>query len=346
MSITKEIRNLWDQYLIHQRNRQHRRRVRGYAPEYVLTKEQEQAARAVFAPYAKIDLGAHNFYTAKTGQFHADYIPDDLQYAFIDPYFNDWREACYADNKCFYGRIFAGIRQPEALASRIGGLWYDGNFQPLSQEALAQILTGEPEIVIKKALGSEGGKGVYFVKGSEYGGVIAKIRDDIVIQRPIRQHADLSRVNPTSVNTIRLISLLSDEGVKIYSAILRIGVGGARVDNASSGGITCGITPDGQLKQYAYKVSGDRCKQHPDNGLVFEGYQIPSFQRCVQAVPKLHVQIPRFHLVSWDFAIAEDGEPVLVEANLHYGQLDFHQLNNGPLFGEDTEKILKTVFGK
>ena len=60
----------------------------------------------------------------------------------------------------------------------------------------------------------------------------------------------------------------------------------------------------------------------------------------------LHAQMPRFRLVSWDFAIDPDGEPVLIEANLHYGELDFHQINNGPIFGEDTEKILKEVFNK
>lgn len=39
-------------------------------------------------------------------------------------------------------------------------------------------------------------------------------------------------------------------------------------------------------------------------------------------------------------------EPVLIEANLRYGELDFHQLNNGPVFGKDTKKILDEVFGK
>ena len=38
------------------------------------------------------------------------------------------------------------------------------------------------------------------------------------------------------------------------------------------------------------------------------------------------------------------GSPILIEVNMHSGQLDFHQLNNGPVFGEDTEVILKEVF--
>ena len=51
-------------------------------------------------------------------------------------------------------------------------------------------------------------------------------------------------------------------------------------------------------------------------------------------------------MISWDIAIGEDELPVLIEANLYFGQLDFHQLNNGPLFGEDTEEILHEVFAK
>ena len=58
----------------------------------------------------------------------------------------------------------------------------------------------------------------------------------------------------------------------------------------------------------------------------------------------LHVQVPHFRLVSWDFSINEAGEPILVEPNLCYGGIDVHQMCNGPVFGEDTKKILDEVF--
>ncbi len=327
----------------------HRKRVKEYGADPVLTEEQRKAVREFYAPYAphgKVDLRYHNFYTATTGRFCVNYLPDELYYRYIDTYYNDWRESRFADNKCFYRRMFLGIRQPEELACRINGLWFTGDFQQISRRELDLMLEKEPEIVVKKAMGSEGGKGVYFLKGNGLSSVEGKIKDDIMIQKPMAQHAALSAINPSSVNTIRIISLLSEEGVKIYSAILRMGIHGARVDNASSGGITCGITDDGRLKKYAYKVSGERYERHMDSGVVFENYEIPGFRKCVEAVPKLHVQVPRFHLVSWDFAVDPAGEPVLIEANLHYGEIDFHQLNNGPLFGEDTEKILKKVFTK
>ena len=55
--------------------------------------------------------------------------------------------------------------------------------------------------------------------------------------------------------------------------------------------------------------------------------------------------IPHFRLVSWDIAIDESGEPILIEMNSAYGGPELHQFSNGPIFGEDTEEILEEVFG-
>lgn len=60
---------------------------------------------------------------------------------------------------------------------------------------------------------------------------------------------------------------------------------------------------------------------------------------------ELQWYLPQFRLLSWDITIDEDGNPVIIEVNMHSGQLDFHQLNNGPIFGDDTEEVLKEVFG-
>ena len=51
-------------------------------------------------------------------------------------------------------------------------------------------------------------------------------------------------------------------------------------------------------------------------------------------------------MVSWDFAVDQDGAPVFIEANLNVGGVHINQINNGPLFGEDTKMILDEVFAK
>ena len=137
-----------------------------------------------------------------------------------------------------------------------------------------------------------------------------------------------------------------DGSVKIYSCVLRMGIGGSKVDNACSGGINCGICKDGRLKGVAYNQKGDKFMTHPTSNVKFDEIQIPNFDKVIEKVKILHPFIPHFRLVSWDIAIDEMNEPVLIEANLRYGELDFHQLNNGPVFGKDTKKILNEVFGK
>lgn len=51
-------------------------------------------------------------------------------------------------------------------------------------------------------------------------------------------------------------------------------------------------------------------------------------------------------LTSQIFALNHANEPVLIEANLFSGELDFHQLNNVLISRDDTVKILNEVFGK
>ena len=53
-----------------------------------------------------------------------------------------------------------------------------------------------------------------------------------------------------------------------------------------------------------------------------------------------------FRLISWDFTVGEDGEPVFIEMNLKYGGTMYHQLSSGPFFGEDSDEILDEIYGK
>ena len=62
-----------------------------------------------------------------------------------------------------------------------------------------------------------------------------------------------------------------------------------------------------------------------------------------------HASVPytlirKSRLISWDLAIDENAQPLLIEGNLTFGELDFHQMCNGPIFGDLTEEVLKDVF--
>lgn len=316
-----------------------------------LTKEQIQQIQTFFKPYQNVTTMFHQMYYEKTEIFSEKHLPTDVYINVVDEYFNNSRESKYLDNKCYYRTMLAGVRQPDFALARIGGFWYDSEMQVIKTEQIEQIANSADALFAKIATGSCGGKGVQFLskdKGSMYSQLkqfASGVNTDIIVQYPVKQHSALNAVNESSVNTIRLISLLTENGPKIYSTVLRAGVQGKKVDNYSSGGVTIGIDCEGKLKKYAYNAKGERFERHPTSGLVFEGHLIPGIEKARELVTKAHPMLPHFRLVSFDVAINDAAEPVLIEVNLAKGDIEMHQFNNGPLFGEDTEKVLNEVYG-
>ena len=317
----------------------------------ILSNEQRQAAQDLwksrFPVSSLFTCEYHAFYTLATGHFDAHYIPDNLYYNLIDMNFSDRLRARAIDNKCLYAKLFPMAKQPETIARRMNLSWVDKDYCSIGEKELRDRLDAADEVVIKFANESMGGKGVHFLSGSNLSQqVFDLIKDknkDIVIQKVLKQHPDLAKLNPASVNTIRHLTFLENGKAKVYSSILRMGINQSRVDNASSGGITGGITASGRLKPVAYAVSGKKYELHPSSEISFDSITVPSFDASIKFVENLHESLPLFRLVSWDIAIDVNGEPVLLEPNLYYGELDFHQLNNGPLFGEDQDRILSKV---
>ena len=326
-------------------------RIKKERNEKVLTDEQKMEIRAFYKKYAKLPgLEEHEFYTQKTGEYHKEYLPDWLYYSIIDSTLNDWDAAVKIDNKVFYEFLFPDCIQPYSIAYRINNLWFSHDRNIISFEEVENLISQEDVLFIKAATDSNGGHGVYRVSSQkdivdEAVEAIGKIKQDIVIQRAIQQSETLASINRTSVNTIRVLSLLHNQQVMICSMILRLGVGSSYVDNASSGGITVGIKEDGGLKKYAFNKNGTRFQTHPTSGVCFETITIPSIDGIRALVKRLHPLLPYFKNISWDIALDKNDSPVLVEANMKDGELDFHQLNNGPLFGEKTAEILDEVFG-
>lgn len=316
----------------------------------VLTKLEKREIADLFHRWFNIRYSAHLFYKEKLGYFDKNFIPNGVHSAKIDRYFNDWNKASIIDNKCYYPTIFSGINMPKMVAYRLGGYWYNQDNSLINYSEFITIVAEYKELFFKRAADSWGGLGVHYYNKenesiAELEKCISQMPGDIVVQECIHQGASTAQLNPSSVNTIRIMSMLRKDGsVKILSSILRMGVGDSKVDNASSGGISVGIKENGQLKNVAYSNTGIRYDVHPSSNVHFEEVTIPNFEQMKELVIKLQSRFPYFRLISWDLAVDDNNEPLLIEANLCDGELDFHQLNNGPIFGEDTEAILQEVF--
>lgn len=321
---------------------------------YKLTKAQKKAIRDFWAPYKKISPKWAQYYSAMNGQFDPRYIPNDLYYTKIDQHFNSRKLGYGFNDKNYYSKIFAGIKQPEVVVRKINSMIFDDQYNLLSVEEARERILAHAELICKPSQETGSGRGILFLSGANEAKIDEFLNspsyDDYVAQKLVKQHGELNKVHAHSVNCVRICSLLMEDGVHILSSVLRMGFGDSKVDNATAednkqyDGMSCGIDEKGRLKKYAHGYTkGDACEQHPD-GLIFEGFAIPSYDQAIELVKKAHPLIGHFRLVSWDIAIDESGEPVLIEANMRKGSINFHQFNNGPLFGELTERVLGEVF--
>ena len=73
------------------------------------------------------------------------------------------------------------------------------------------------------------------------------------------------------------------------------------------------------------------------------GYQLPSYEKAIEMVKRLHLKLPWFNLVGWDIAIQEDGNPVLIEFNTNPG-LSQSAFKSG--MGEYTERIIRELWSR
>lgn len=287
-------------------------------------------------------------YSDKTGIYSPEYVGSDIHY-----YNVEWSRIDYDYLRAFLDKnymdvVLPCVKHPVTLIRKIHGQYLDVDFNPMSKpQAIDKLYENlDPGIVVKISRSSSGGKGVRFLgKGSTKEDIseALDVDPDVAVQLVMRQHPEMAKMNASSVNTIRIICIILDGESIPLSAVVRIGNSGSRVDNFSSGGVGCGVKPDGRLNDCGYTQKGERYDVHP-NGFVFSEGFVPNFDKVLEPVKRCHMCVPMFGVASWDIAIDEDGEPVLIEYNVGGAGIDIHQYNNGPLYGKYRERIISDAF--
>ena len=163
-----------------------------------------------------------------------------------------------------------------------------------------------------------------------------------VIQSVVTTHPTLAALHPESVNTFRIITYLWKGVVENMPVILRIGRGKSNVDNAHAGGMFIAVCDDGKLGDHAVTEFNMQFTTHPDSGIVFKDYQLPSYILLISAAKRMHELVPQIGVVNWDFTIDADGNPFLIEANVKQGSVWLPQMAHGVgPFGNHIEEILE-----
>lgn len=217
-----------------------------------------------------------------------------------------------------YNDVFADkARFNTRFSDYIGRQWIDLR---TSDYAEFESFIREKKFIFAKGADGINGEGVERVCVSQfdnkkdlYDALLDKRQ--FIIEERIRQHPEMERLCPTSINTLYITTVLSRDQVHVMYVLVRMGNGTKAVDNISSGGLYCRVGSDGVVHVPAFCDKTARCYDaHPSTGTKLIGFTIPYYKEAIEMVRKAARVVPQIRYVGWDIAITPDG-PVLIEGN-------------------------------
>ena len=264
------------------------------------------------------------------------------------------------ENKLFFALLSekSPLNTPKLISYNLGNTFYYNNTVKQIYNKSDLVRFFEQVFTVNNL------EGLFFRPPSEYGGKgVFKltrtglkneldVRFDSLINgyyvhtKIIEQHKEINKIHDKSVNTLRIISLITSENhPEIISVFMRFGVGDSVIDNASSGGFFVGVNIDeGTLKDtghYLSQYGGAKIKKHPDSGFIFEGFKVPYFKEACEEVLKGIMVIPN-RFIGWDVAITPNG-PIIVEANSNPHLQISNIANGGLLKNPHIKKLLEEL---
>lgn len=291
----------------------------------------------------------HQYLYSRNGVYSEKYIPASIYNSEIIYRLNKFQfRHAYVD-KGFYDTLFPDINRPKTIIKNVNGYYYD-EIKPLSLEEAIERCSHLSGAIIKPTLEGTWGQGVKLIK-TENGNVeglgcsikelFQQYKRSFIVQERFEQHEDISRLNPTSLNTLRVMSYRRGNEIIILYAVVRIGRQGQVIDNETAGGIKADVDlATGKIKGHAFGNAKEKLMPKTDVGTVLDGYQIPCFSQVLSLVKEMHLRLPYFNLIGWDMSVGKDGKPALIEWNR---AAELSQVAHGPAFGDLTEEILHEV---
>ncbi|WP_341954713.1 sugar-transfer associated ATP-grasp domain-containing protein [Salinibacterium sp. TMP30] len=192
-----------------------------------------------------------------------------------------------------------------------------------ASEAEFVAFVGLHDPIMVKVVDSMSGAGIEKHSGDELADGHALYRQLIdnrqfLVEAFIQQHAGMSALCPTSVNSLRMITFFDGSDVHVLEAVLRMG-NGADVDNYGRGGMytvldeKTGIAPYGAFDKFANTFT-----EHPQTGTPIVGFHVPLYDEVLSTLDTVARIIPQIPYVGWDIAISTTG-PAIIEGNYNTG---------------------------
>lgn len=302
----------------------------------------------------------HRLYQSINDTFDPQYFPDIIFSTKLEPKLNPIIYSKFISDKSLTELIYSnvpGIKFPQTIVLNCSGTFYDGERNLIDYERALQLLNNSGDIVIKPIIGGSSGKGVQIISFNDSGllagnksvnSILEEYKQNYIVQARLKANTQYSTLYQHSINTIRLITYIVKDEIHHAPLCLRMGNNMKQVDNIHAGGLVIGVSDNGILNQYAYKLGyankKERYKAHPDTGIVFKEYQLPGTLEMISVAKELHKKTPHLGIISWDFTFDENNKVVLVEGNYFGQSIWFPQIVHAKaFFGRHTQNMLNLL---
>lgn len=165
-----------------------------------------------------------------------------------------------------------------------------------------------------------GGLGARWVEVNKYASIDESLETllkdgSFVLEEGVYQCSEMASFNPDSINTVRIVTIRSNNKVSIWHALIRTGRKGLIVDNGASGGLFVLVDhKTGKIISGGANERGDLFLNHPDSNVPFIGFQIPMWKELCDMSIEMMEAMPSINCIGWDLAVTDKG-PVVIEAN-------------------------------
>lgn len=271
-----------------------------------------------------------------------DYIPPYIYYNFCYANYTRNLDVTYYSNKLNQYNLFKklGIPTPEIIAVSKDGKLYGLDNTEINIDL---FFNNHIKKLFFKPITGRGGNGIFVLKKqfdkythqgkiltpSDLNQIIGK--DNYIVQEAVTQSEEINVINPTTLNTLRVVTHCVGNEVSICCTILRIGRGDKDVDNSAQGGLSINVdVKTGHFADYAVTEHNmAKFDVHPETNFEFKGKGINKWNSIKDGILNVASKFPELEYVGWDFALTPNGF-LVIEMNLSFG-LDHLQISSGGL---------------
>ncbi|MES9906403.1 MAG: sugar-transfer associated ATP-grasp domain-containing protein, partial [Sedimenticola sp.] len=263
-----------------------------------------------------------------------EYIPEFYFDQILIPSINAIRTRLFLEDKVELAKLLNahGINTPTTLFYSSSGVIFDGLNRVVDKESFHDvIMASHVDTLFVKPSDGSGGYGIlsfkrndknYYSKNLcfdyEYLSGISKV-NDYIVQAGVKQIDVLNGINSSSINTLRIISIMRGTEVIPLKVVLRMGRAGSVVDNSAQGSISCEV----DISTWTLKGEGAsehpvaNYKHHPDSNVKLD-VALDYKEEALNCVKKVGLLFPTCKAIGWDIVLTPEG-PCVIEINPGFG---------------------------